>query len=88
MFCYVYPDHGHGPATIKLCMLDNWTNERNAGKMTIVDQNNPKNNKVYPLDQKCNLDYGRFTRGESDTTEMPPRPTPATATSAWATATT
>ena len=27
MFCYAYPDHGHGPATIQLCMLDNWTNE-------------------------------------------------------------
>jgi len=73
MFCYAYPDHGHGPATIKLCMLDNWTNERNAGEMTIVDLGNPNNNKVYPLNQKCNLDYGCFTRAANDSTETKPK---------------
>ena len=23
-FCYVYPDHGHGPATVSLYVLDNY----------------------------------------------------------------
>ena len=65
-FCYVYPRQGHGPATVKLYMLDNWTETRNNGTMTISDLGNPNNNKVIALQQKCNLDnrqYG-FTRGE------------------------
>ena len=35
--CYALPDHGHGPTQIKLCVLDNWTDERRTGEMTITD---------------------------------------------------
>ena len=64
-FCYALPDHGHGPATIKLCMLDNWTDYRNEAKMIIRDM---EGNEIqsFPISQKCNLDnpdYSR-TRGE------------------------
>lgn len=73
-FCYAYPDHGHGPATINLCVLDNWTDDRNSGEMTIVDLSNPKNNKVYALGQKCNLDNIRLTRGDDGSQEAPEAP--------------
>ena len=36
-FCYALPNKGHGPQTIKLCMLDNWTEKRNEGEMIIRD---------------------------------------------------
>jgi uncharacterized protein (TIGR02145 family) len=71
-FCYVSPSKGHGPAEIKLCVLDNWTNQRNEGKMTIRDLNNSNNNQSFRLMQKCNLDNSKYmalrsrTRGEGD----------------------
>ena len=66
-FCYVYPDHGHGPATVNLFMLDNWTSERNNGQMIIRDLTN-NTAQTFPLEQKCNLDNPNFqlTRGEGD----------------------
>ncbi len=66
-FCYALPDHGHGPATIKLCMLDNWTDIRNEGQMIIRDLSNSNNDKSFRLMQKCNLDNPAIacTRGES-----------------------
>ena len=36
-FCYALPAEGVGPQTIKLCVLDNWTDERNAAEMVITD---------------------------------------------------
>ena len=69
-FCYALPDHGHGPATIELCMLDNWTNNRNDGKMIIRDLSNSNNDRTFRLMQKCNLDYNCRTRGDdADSTE-------------------
>ncbi|MBO4826310.1 MAG: hypothetical protein J5506_03605, partial [Prevotella sp.] len=73
-FCYALPDHGHGPATIKLCMLDNWTEQRNEGKMIIRDMNG---NEVqsFPISQKCNLENpnytGRTRGGDDDGKEAP-----------------
>ena len=55
-FCYASPQKGHGPATIKLCMLDNWTEERNEGELIIRDLGNSSNDKTFRLMQKCNLD--------------------------------
>ena len=62
-FCYAYPNHGHGPAIVKLCMLDNWTNERNSGEMIITNLNNPADSKTIILSQKCNRDNRCMTRG-------------------------
>ena len=65
-FCYALPSEGVGPQTIKLCMLDNWTDERNEGEMTITDEENPTNSKTFRLSQKCNLDNQVSTRGDDE----------------------
>ena len=65
-FCYALPSEGVGPQTIKLCMLDNWTDERNDGVMNIIDVQNPTNSKSFNLSQKCNLDRRALTRGDDD----------------------
>ena len=61
--CYAHPSEGHGPQEIKICVLDNWTDEHRTGKMTITDSENPQQPQVIQLGQKCNLDNG-ITRGE------------------------
>ena len=63
-FCYALPSEGVGPQTIKLCMIDNWTDERNEGEMTIIDKKNPENTRSFRISQKCNLDNRAATRGE------------------------
>ena len=74
-FCYALPNKGHGPQTIKLCMLDHWTESRNEGQMIIHDLSNNKNDQSFRLMQKCNLDNPKYmafrgcTRGEGDATE-------------------
>ena len=65
-FCYALPSEGVGPQTIKLCMLDNWTDERNDGLLNIIDEENPTNSKSFCLSQKCNLDRRALTRGDDD----------------------
>lgn len=69
-FCYALPNKGHGPAEIKLCMLDNWTEERNEGQMIIRDLSNSQNDQTYRLMQKCNRDNPEImaisTRGNDD----------------------
>ena len=55
--CYALPDHGKGPMKIKVCVLDNWTDERRTGEMTVTDLTNGTKTS-YPLSQKCNLDNG------------------------------
>ena len=66
-FCYALPKKGHGPAEIKLCMFDNWTETRNEGKMIIRDLGNSSNSRSFRLMQKCNLDNPKYmsarTRG-------------------------
>ncbi len=61
--CYAHPSEGHGPQEVKICVLDNWTDEHRTGKMTITDSENPQQPQVIQLGQKCNLDNG-ITRGE------------------------
>ncbi len=61
-FCYASPDHGHGPATVKLCMLDNWTDQHNTGQMIVRDLSNSKNDRTYQLLQKCNTDNPNMVR--------------------------
>ena len=48
-FCYAIPDKGHGPATIKLCMLDNWTEKRNEGQMIIRDLSQNREDQSFRL---------------------------------------
>ena len=67
-FCYALPQKGHGPATIELCMNDNWTEKRNEGELIIRNLNN-NNTQTFRLMQKCNLDNpeyaGIITRGKT-----------------------
>ena len=72
-FCYALPSEGVGPQTIKLCMLDNWTDERNDGEMTIIDEQNPTNSKSFSLSQKCNLDRRALTRGDDESSDSEDR---------------
>ena len=71
-FCYAIPDKGHGPATIKLCMLDNWTEKRNEGQMIIRDLSQNREDQSFRLLQKCNIDNPNYqqlrarTRGEGE----------------------
>ena len=46
-----------GPATVKICVLDNWTDEQRTGVMTVTDMATGKSTSV-DLRQKCNTDYG------------------------------
>ena len=68
--CYAHPSEGHGPQEVKICVLDNWTDERRTGEMTITDSENPQQPQVVKLEQKCNLDNG-ITRGEGGSFVIP-----------------
>ncbi len=59
--CYALPNHGHGPTEVKICVLDNWTDERRTGEMTITDMDAKKEVKL-KVGQKCNLDNALMTR--------------------------
>ena len=72
-FCYALPSEGVGPQTIKLCMLDNWTDERNDGVLNIIDEENPTNSKSFSLSQKCNLDRCALTRGDDESSDSEDR---------------
>ncbi len=59
--CYALPNHGNGPTTVKICVLDNWTNERRTGEMTITDFTNSTKQTI-KMGQKGNKDR-HMTRG-------------------------
>ncbi len=54
--CYAYPSSGTGSATVKICVLDNWTDDRREGEMYITFPKDESKNQVIKLRQKCNLD--------------------------------
>ncbi|PWL59503.1 MAG: hypothetical protein DBY35_09370 [Bacteroidales bacterium] len=54
--CYAYPNKGVGNATVKICVLDNWTDYRRNGEMYITFPKDESKNQVIKLSQKCNLD--------------------------------
>jgi uncharacterized protein (TIGR02145 family) len=54
--CYVYPESGTGNATVKICVLDNWTDDRREGNMYITFPQDESKNQTIKLRQKCNLD--------------------------------
>lgn len=54
--CYVYPESGTGNATVNICVLDNWTDERREGNMYITFPKDESKNQTIKLRQKCNLD--------------------------------
>lgn len=67
MFCYLTETEGQGPATIKLGLLDNWTDQRNAADLIITDLDNPANTQTMHIGQKCNTDNEKFmTRSGED----------------------
>jgi len=70
-FCYVLPAEGFGPQTATLCILDNWTDERNAAELCITDMQNPDASKTIYLGQKCNLDNVGMTRAEGAANSAP-----------------
>lgn len=54
--CYAYPNKGVGDATVKICVLDNWSDERRTGEMYITFPKDESKNQIIKLSQKCNLD--------------------------------
>lgn len=68
-FCYADVEEGVGPQVIKLCVTDNWRDQRNSGEMIITDVTNPENTKVIKLGQKCNLDNPNYTRAKNEGTQ-------------------
>ncbi len=54
--CYAFPEKGNGNATVQLCVLDNWNDERRTGEMHINFLKDPSKNQVIPLRQKGNMD--------------------------------
>ena len=73
-FCYALPDHGDGPATVKICVLDNWSDKRNSGEMIITNLMDTSKSTTLKLAQKCNLDnpsiMRAMTRGFNGEAEM------------------
>lgn len=64
--CYAYPKSGKGNATVKLCVLDNWTDVRRKGTMHVTFPNEPSKNMEIPLGQKCNLDPNPEIEGDNE----------------------
>lgn len=56
--CYAFPEEGTGDATVKLCIIDNATEERQTGELRVIFPEDESKNKVYKLEQKCEADYG------------------------------
>lgn len=56
--CYAFPEEGTGDATVKLCIIDNITEERQTGELRVIFPEDESKNKVYKLEQKCEADYG------------------------------
>lgn len=56
--CYAFPEEGTGDATVKLCIVDNATEERQTGELRVIFPEDESKNKVYKLEQKCEADYG------------------------------
>lgn len=54
--CYAFPNKGTGDATVKICVLDNWTDYRRTGEMRVTFPKDESKNRVIQLSQKCNLD--------------------------------
>ena len=58
-FCYAYPKQGKGDAKIKICVLDNATDQRRTGEMTITDFGDGAKKTVVKLGQKSRLEGTR-----------------------------
>ena len=57
-FCYAYPKQGKGDTQIKICVLDNATDEKHTGEMIITDFGDNAKQTVVKIGQK---DPGRRT---------------------------
>jgi hypothetical protein len=58
-FCYAYPKQGKGDTTIKICVLDNATDEKHTGEMTITDFGDNARKTVVKIGQKSQLEGTR-----------------------------
>ena len=58
-FCYAYPKQGKGDTTIKICVLDNATDQHHTGEMTITDFGDNSRQTVVKLGQKSQLEGTR-----------------------------
>jgi len=58
-FCYAYPKQGKGDTQIKICVLDNATDEKHTGEMIITDFGDNAKQTVVKIGQKSQLDGTR-----------------------------
>lgn len=55
---YLFPKSGSGRATVKLCVLENDSDVRQTGKVSIISTDDPSVVQTFDVGQKCAVDYG------------------------------
>ena len=55
---YLYPTSGSGNATVKICVIENDTEARQTGLVSIISTANPSIVQTFDVGQKCAVDYG------------------------------
>lgn len=55
---YVFPTSGSGNAIVKICVLENDTQERQTGNVTLISTTNPSAMQTFMIGQKSAKDYG------------------------------
>jgi hypothetical protein len=55
---YLFPNSGSGRATVKLCVLENDSDVRQTGKVSIISTDDPSVVQTFDVGQKCAVDYG------------------------------
>ncbi|WP_339116979.1 MAC/perforin domain-containing protein [Petrimonas sp.] len=55
---YVFPTSGSGNATVQICVLENDTQERQTGKVTLLSTTDRSAVQTFEIGQKCAEDYG------------------------------
>lgn len=55
---YVFPTSGRGNATVQICVLENDTQGRQTGKVTLISTTDPSAVQTFEIGQKCAVDYG------------------------------
>ncbi|MDD4009813.1 MAG: MAC/perforin domain-containing protein, partial [Fermentimonas sp.] len=55
---YLYPTSGSGNATVKICVIENDTEARQTGLVSIISTTNPSIVQTFDVGQKCAVDYG------------------------------
>lgn len=55
---YVFPTSGSGNVAVQICVLENDTQERQTGKVTLISTTDPSAVQTFEIGQKCADDYG------------------------------